>query len=233
MVALVPARSGSKRVKDKNIRPLAGKPLMSHTIWAALASGMFMDVIVSTDSPEYAEIATKYMAKVIMRPPEISGEHSTDIEWVEHVTRELKPKEDWVFSILRPTNPFRGEGTIEKACRLFEANGGSVDSLRAVELCKQHPGKMWMARGRYIIPIEPYHTDGIPWHDTPYQNLSRIYAQNASLEVAWWKTVWETHTISGNRVMPFFTEKWDGFDINTEEDFMFAEFLIEKGIVKP
>jgi len=232
IVALVPARSGSKRIKDKNIRPLAGKPLMAHTIWAAQASGMFTDVIVSTDSEEYAEIAKKYMARVIMRPKEIAQEYSTDVEWVTHALQELMPSHDSAFSILRPTNPFRGEGTIEKACRLFEAAKPPVDSLRAMQLCKEHPAKMWVSQGQIVAPILPYCTNMIPWHDTPYQSLPRIYAQTASLEVAWWDTVVRTLTISGDRVMPFFTEGWDGFDINSEQDFLFAEYLIEKGIIK-
>lgn len=233
IVALIPARSGSKRVKDKNIRLLGGLPLIAHTIGAAIRSGMFTDVVVSTDSNEYAEIAKRYGASVpFLRPVEMSAGDSLDIEWVTHALVELNVTLDIsAFSILRPTNPFRSEGTIEKACRNFDSTP-NIDSLRAVEPCKQHPGKMWVGRGRLMAPLLPYSNSNTPWHDTPYQSLPRVYAQNASLEIALNSVVFETHTISGYRVMPWFMEGYEGFDINTEEDFRFAEYLLEKGIVK-
>ena len=83
IVALIPARSGSKRVPDKNIRPLAGHPLIAYTIAAALGSGIFSDVIVSTDSEHYAEIVKYYGAEVpFLRPAELAGDQSPDIEWL-------------------------------------------------------------------------------------------------------------------------------------------------------
>ena len=91
IVALIPARAGSKRVPDKNIRPLAGHPLMAYTIEAALESGIFADVIVSTDSERYAEIARYYGAEVpFLRPPELAGDVSPDIEWIEYTLKRLR-----------------------------------------------------------------------------------------------------------------------------------------------
>ena len=110
VVALIPARSGSKRVQDKNIRPLAGHPLIAYTIMAARASRVFDAVIVSTDSEAYAQIARKYGAEIpFLRPAEIAGDLSPDIEWVEYTLKKLQSegREFDVFSILRPTSPFR------------------------------------------------------------------------------------------------------------------------------
>jgi len=116
IIALIPARSGSKRVKGKNIKSLNGHPLMAYTISAAIESKVFTDIIVSTDSEEYAEIAKYYGASVpFLRPSEYASENSPDIEWVSFTLQRLKQmgKNYSHFSILRPTSPFRKAETIK------------------------------------------------------------------------------------------------------------------------
>ena len=229
IVALIPARSGSKRVPDKNIRPLAGHPLIAYTIAAALESGIFDAVIVSTDSKRYADIAKHYGAEVpFMRPPELAGELSPDIEWVEYTLKRLQNEgHDYdCFSILRPTSPFRQADTIQRAWHEFLAEEG-VDSLRAVEKCKQHPGKMWVVRGNRMMPLLPLNPAEQPWHSSQYQSLPEVYVQNASLEIAWTRVVFEGRTIAGNVLVPFFTQGYEGFDINNEYDWKMAEDLIK------
>jgi len=228
VVALIPARSGSKRVPDKNIRPLAGHPLIAYTISAARASGVFSDVIVSTDSDPYAEIAQHYGAKVpFLRPQEIAGATSPDIEWVEYTLARLQSEgSSWqAFSILRPTSPFRLPETIRRALNEFLAEEG-VDSLRAVEKCEQHPGKMWIVRGRRMLPLLPIGPAEQPWHSSQYAALPEVYVQNASLEIAWTRVVFETRTIAGHVVMPFFTRGYEGFDVNQPYDWRLAEELV-------
>jgi len=232
IVALIPARSGSQRVRDKNIRPLAGHPLLAYTISAALDSGVFAAVVVSTDSPRYADIARYYGAEVpFLRPPEIAREFSPDIAWVEHALEGLKQSGRTYdcFSILRPTSPFRHDETICKAWKAFLAEGREVDSLRAVEKCSQHPGKMWMVRRNRMMPLLPFDHEGQPWHSCQTKSLPEIYVQNASLEIAWSRVAAEK-TIAGHNVMPFFTEGYEGLDINQEFDWMQAEYLISQGL---
>ena len=186
-IALIPARSGSKRVADKNIRPLAGHPLIAYTIAAARQSGVFRDVVVSTDSERYAAIARHYGAETpFLRPEEISGDTSPDIEWVDYTLRRLarEGRRYECFSILRPTSPFRLPETIRRAWSEFRAESG-VDSLRAVEKCSQHPGKMWIVRGRRMMPLLPFGPEDRPWHSSQYPSLPVVYVQNASLEIAW------------------------------------------------
>ncbi|MEZ0394856.1 MAG: acylneuraminate cytidylyltransferase family protein [Anaerolineales bacterium] len=233
-VALIPARSGSKRVAGKNIRPLAGHPVIAYTIVSALQSGIFSAVIVSTDSEKYAEIARQYGAEVpFLRPVELAGDLSPDIEWVEHALLELKRmgRTYDCFSILRPTNPFRQPETIRRAWQEFLAEEG-VDSLRAVEKCHQHPGKMWVVRGKRMFPLLPIGPAELPWHSTPYQALPEIYVQNACLEIAWTRVVFEGRTIAGEVVMPFFTEGYEGFDVNQPYDWQLAEELVRTGQAK-
>jgi N-acylneuraminate cytidylyltransferase len=230
-VALIPARSGSKRVVGKNIRPLAGHPVIAYTIAAALDSGVFDDVIVSTDSEEYAAIARHYGASVpFLRPVEFAGDLSPDIEWVEYTLTRLREERRTFdcFSILRPTSPFRLPETIRRAWTQFRAAEG-VDSIRAVEPCKQHPGKMWVLRGARMVPLLPLTPREQPWHSSQYQALPRVYVQNASLEIAHTRVVFDGRTIAGDVLMPFLTEGYEGFDVNHPEDWRLAEELVQSG----
>jgi N-acylneuraminate cytidylyltransferase len=230
-VALVPARSGSKRVQGKNVRPLAGHPLIAYTIAAARQCGVFQRVIVSTDAEEIAAVARHYGAEVpFLRPAAMAGDCSPDIEWVDHLLRELDRLGQGAdcFSILRPTSPFRLPATIRRAWELFRSEPGA-DSLRAVERCSQHPGKMWVIRGRRLLPLLPFGPPGQPWHSTPMQALPAIFIQNASLEIAWTRVVLEGRTIAGETIAPFLTEGLEGFDINQPEDWDLAQALVERG----
>lgn len=229
IVALIPARSGSKRVRDKNIRRLAGHPLIAYSIAAARASGVFDAVVVSTDSPRYAEIARHYGAEVpALRPPALAADASPDIDWIESILRHLAAEGRTFdcFSILRPTSPFRLPQTIRRAWDAFLAETG-VDSLRAVEKCKQHPGKMWVVRGKRMLPLLPLSPADKPWHSNQSQTLPEVHVQNASLEIAWTRVVTEGRTIAGTVVMPFLTEGSEGLDVNDAFDWWRAERLLE------
>jgi N-acylneuraminate cytidylyltransferase len=231
IVALIPARAGSKRVPDKNIRLLAGHPVMAYTIAAALVSDVFSDVIVSTDSEKYAEMARYYGAEVpFLRPSELAGDVSPDIEWLEYTLKRLQEDDRKYdcFSILRPTSPFRLPETIQRAWQAFLAEEG-VDSLRAVEKCQQHPGKMWVVRGRRMMPLLPLSPPEQPWHSSQYQSLPEVYIQNASLEIAWSKVVFQDKTIAGTVLVPFFTENYEGFDVNSAYDWNMAKHLVTNG----
>jgi len=234
IVALIPARSGSKRVADKNIRPLAGHPVIAYTLCAARQSGIFSAIVVSTDSEQYAEIARNYGAEVpFLRPVSMAGDVSPDIEWIEHALTQLREqgRQFDCFSILRPTSPFRLPETIRRAWKEFTSQEG-VDSLRAVEKCREHPGKMWVVRGKRMYPLLTIGPAELPWHSTPYQALPLVYAQNASLEMAWSRVVFEGHTIAGEVIMPFFTEGYEGFDVNRPYDWQLAEELVKTGQAK-
>jgi CMP-N,N'-diacetyllegionaminic acid synthase len=231
VVALIPARSGSKRVPGKNIRRLGAHPVLAYTIAAAIGSRVFDEVIVSTDDGEYAAIATHYGANVpFMRPKDMAGDASPDIDWVAHALARLAGdgKAYDCFSLLRPTSPFRQAATIQRAWAAFASDPG-VDSLRAVERCRQHPGKMWVVDGRRMTPLLTGGPSAQPWHSSQTQTLPEVYVQNASLEIAWTRVVRDSRTIAGHVIMPFFTEGFEGFDVNSREDWMLAERFVENG----
>lgn len=229
-VAFIPARSGSKRVPNKNIQSLGGHPLLAYTVRAAIDSSVFDAVICATDSEDYAEVARHYGAEVpFLRSPEISGDKSPDIEWVVWMLRNLKEvgREFEIFSILRPTSPFRLPETIRRAWAMFIEDSGA-DSLRAIEKCKQHPGKMWVIRGKRMLPLMPFSNGSTPWHSSQYAALPEIYAQDASLEIAWSRVALEQGSIAGEAIIPFVSQGLEGFDINEPEDWWLAERLLAK-----
>jgi N-acylneuraminate cytidylyltransferase len=227
-VALIPARSGSKRVPNKNIRPLGGHPMLAYTVRAALDSGVFDSVICATDSELYADVACHYGAEVpFMRSAEISGDKSPDIEWVVWMLNKLgeSGRSFEIFSILRPTSPFRLAETIQRAWGMFSEDP-RADSLRAIEKCKQHPGKMWVVRGNRMSPVMPFTNGTTPWHSSQYAALPEIYAQDASLEIAWSRVALEQNSIAGEAIIPFISQGLEGFDINEPEDWWMAEYLL-------
>jgi CMP-N,N'-diacetyllegionaminic acid synthase len=231
VIALIPARSGSRRVADKNVRRLGDHPLLAYTIAAALDSGIFTRIVVSTDSEAYAALAQHYGAEVpFLRPAELATSTSPDIEWVRFTLERIAQGSCNYdcFSILRPTSPFRKSETIRRAWAAFCAEEG-MDSLRAVERVTQHPGKMWIVRGNRMLPLLPLSPANQPWHSTQMSALPEVFVQNASLEIAWTRVVRDGLNIAGVSVTPFFTDEVEGFDINTEYDWEYAQGMVAKG----
>lgn len=233
-IAFIPARSGSKRVPHKNVARLGGHPALAYTIAAARASQVFDTVMVCTDDPLYGDVAKHYGAEVpFLRPAEISSSTSPDIEWVTFTLSRLAEagRHFDMFSILRPTNPFRRTATIAAAVARLKARPGA-DSLRAVSPVTEHPGKMWVIRGDVMHPLLPLTPPDLPWHSQQMTSLPQVYKQNASLEVAWTRVAMGAiPTIAGEIIIPLISEGHDGFDINHPEDLRQARALVEAGEV--
>jgi CMP-N,N'-diacetyllegionaminic acid synthase len=243
IIALIPARKGSKRVPGKNIRPLNGIPLIVYTIQAAKDSGIFDGIYVSTNDFETGSIAVYQGAGYIERPAEYAKDESPDAEWIQHVldmvrhasTVDLRcmgfsvpqyvnrPLPD-AFAILRPTSPFRTGETIKRAFAEWDHHR----CMKAVEKVKQHPHKMWTVSNDSIM--WPYVDTYDHNHLLPTQKLPAFHVQNASLEI---RPVSLMDGIAPyNLDQPFLTTGYEGFDINTEDDWIFAEELIKRGMAK-
>ncbi len=240
IVAFIPARSGSKRIPHKNIAELSGHPLMAYTIVTAIKSKVFDAVLFITDSSEYDEIARHYGIKDVypQQATDTKSEYDAYLKWIVETMKE-EGREFDCFSILRPTSPFRSTITIQRAWAEFLMNQ-PVDSLRAVEPCKQHPGKMYDlydGMTSYIPLLKPTWdttdcSQNLPMRDMQYQALPQVWVQNGSLEIGWIKTVNQFKSFSGERIYPFRTKGWEGFDINRPEDLVVANWLIDTGQVK-
>jgi CMP-N,N'-diacetyllegionaminic acid synthase len=227
-IALIPARSGSERVPDKNIRPLGGHPLLAYAAATALGAGVFQRVVCSTDSGEIAEVAKRYGADVpFLRPPELATSTSPDIEWLTYTLSELGEHYD-LFGIVRATNPFRGPDAFRRGMEQLLATP-EADSIRAVERVKQHPGKMWLLEGSTMRPLlDQSHLD-VAWHAGQYQALPEVYVQNSALEIAWTRVVSQTGTREGRAVAPFLTRGYEGFNVDDEDDWDRARTLVDSG----
>ena len=228
VIALIPARSGSERVPGKNIRPLAGHPLIAYAIATAREAGIFERVVCSTDSTEIADVARRYGAEVpFLRPVEYATSTSPDIEWITDTLERLDERYD-LFAIVRATNPFRGPEALRRGLEQLLATP-EADSIRAVERVKQHPGKMWIVDGRTMRPLlDQSHLD-VAWHAGQYQALPEVYVQNSALEIAWTRVVFATGTREGRTVAPFFTTGNEGFNVDDEEDWERARTLVKAG----
>ena len=226
-VALIGARAGSERVPGKNVRQLAGHPLLAYAIETARQSGVFGRIVVSTDSEAIAKVARWYGADVpFLRPAEYATATSPDIDWIAWTLPRLDEHFD-LFAIVRATNPFRGPDVVRRGLDQLLATP-EADSIRAVELVKQHPGKMWVLDevGRLMRPLlDQSHLD-VAWHAGQYQALPPVYVQNSALEIAWTRVVEATGTREGRMLAPFLTEGYEGLNIDDEDDFARAERLV-------
>ena len=199
ILALIPARSGSKSIPHKNVRVFAGKPLMVHSIEQARYCPLITRVIVSTDSEEYAAVALAHGAEApFLRPVEISGNAATDLEAFQHALRWLAVHEGSVPEIvvhLRPSHPNRTSAQIAEAVGLLQDHP-EWDSVRSVVPAPETPYKMWFRRKDGSL--EPViKTDITEAHSRPRQTLPMTYLQNACIDVIRSRTVLEIGSIAG------------------------------------
>lgn len=229
LIALIPARAGSQRIPHKNIRPLAGHPLIAYTIAAAQESRIFDAILVSSDSDEALHIARQMGVEALRRPAIYATAESPDIEWVKHALcgAHMTHHHDY-FAILRPTSPFRSAKTIRRAWAEFERS--EFDCLRAVQGVSEHPWKMWIESNCELIPLM-WQTDTPPQHSRPTQTLPKVVVQNASLEMAKCSLVRDRlyPSICTGRIWAFHNPPPEGFDLNTPDQWAFAEMQSAKG----
>ena len=228
---IIPARSGSKRIPNKNIVEIAGKPLIAYTIETCLEIVPSDRVWVSTDSQEIADISIQFGAKIPgIRPESLSNDNSPDIEWVQYALEHWISKDEFEFlGIMRPTSPLRKSRTILRALNTLKAQG-EYDSIRAIRPVKEHPGKMWIKVGESIIPFMPgvNPVTRTHFHSSPLQSLPEMWIQDASLEIARMNSIIKNGTISGNHVLGFEMPDKEGFDLNYLEEIpQLEKILIE------
>jgi CMP-N-acetylneuraminic acid synthetase len=225
-IAIIPARGGSERVPLKNIRLLAGHPLIAYTIHSALTSGVCDRVVVSTDSPEIADIARNYGAEVPgLRPAELAHSSAHDMGFLRHAMETwVAGAEDQLWAILRPTSPLRSAQSISTARDRLQENEWA-DSLRALKPVSEHPGKMWR--------IDPATGEATTYLDQPgafngpLADLESLHVQASSLEIVRRGAALKNNSIAGARVMAFALPALESLDINTEHDWIVLEHLVK------
>ena len=234
ILAVIPARGGSKGIPRKNVKDLCGKPLIAWTIETAKASRHITRTIVSTDDPQIAEAARRYGAEVpFLRPVEISQDLSTDVEFLLHALDFLKEKEEYKPDIvlrLPPTSPLRTAAHIDEGIETLLKNP-DADAVRPICEAPKHPYKLWKiaADGVYLEPFLPQSFTGIgEAYNMPRQMFPKAYIHTGAMDIMRIATLREQKSTSGKKLAYFFMPPEDSVNIDHPIDFEIAEFLMRK-----
>ncbi len=221
VLAIIPARSGSKSVKDKNIREIGGKPMLAHSIAHAKEAKSVTRVILSTDSERYAQIGREWGAEVpFLRPAEYATDTSLDIDVFRHALTWLRDNEGYVPDIvvqLRPTYPIRRPSDIDTMVRML-IDDETADSVRSVAPAGEIPYKMWFNNNGVLSPVM---TDIPECYNMPRQQLPKVFYQNACIDVLRPDVVLLKNSMTGDKILGYVME--DNYDIDTEEEFEAAK----------
>ncbi|MCR5332196.1 MAG: acylneuraminate cytidylyltransferase family protein [Lachnospiraceae bacterium] len=230
ILALIPARSGSKSVPDKNIRMIGGKPMLAWSIGHALGAGHITRVIVSTDSEEYADIARKFGADVpFIRPAEYATDTALDIDVFKHALTWLEENEGYrpdIIVQLRPTYPKRRVQDIQNMIEMLKDHP-EADSVRSVAKATEIPYKMWVCEpadehdntagtGSSLGRILPIVKDIPECYNMPRQELPTAYYQNACVDVMRYETVMKKNSMTGDVILGYLMD--ENYDIDTEAE---------------
>ena len=231
VIAIIPARGGSKGIPRKNLVDIGGKPLVAYSIEHALKSKLVNRVIVSTEDMEIAAVSREYGAEVpVMRPKELAEDHVLDLPVYEHMLKFLEETEGYVADIvvhLRPTTPLREVFWIDNAIELLLKNK-KADSVRSVSEPLQHPYRVFRVEEGFLSPIMSNE------HPEPYllrrQDLPQMFFYNCVVDITKPKTIFEKKSMTGDKMLPYIINQNDVIDIDAKIDLEFARFIMEKNV---
>jgi len=231
VLALIPARGGSKSIPHKNIRSFAGHPLIAYSIAAGLAAESVTRLLVSTDDEEIAAIARKYGAETpFLRPAELSQDNTPDLPVFQHALQWLEENEGYrpeILVQLRPTSPLRRVWHIDQSIYQLLAHP-EADAIRTVCEPFQNPFKMWQIDPEgFMQPL--IHTEYQEAYNMPRQLLPVVYWQTGYVDAAWRDTIIEKASMTGERILPLVIPPNDWIDIDSADDWRRAERLLEGG----
>jgi CMP-N-acetylneuraminic acid synthetase len=219
IVALIPARSGSKGIKDKNIKLYNGIPLLVHSINIAKKSKYINDIYVSTDSVTYQDIAIQYGASVTsLRPFDISDDLSPDIDTFKFFINDVNKVPEIIVQ-LRPTYPNRNiellDNCIEKFIEIYE----EYDSLRTVIHLKKTPYKMYYIKDNILIPYFTKYNNLIEPFNQARQYFPETYLHNGCIDIIKSSVILDKNLLSGEKIYPFIMNENEDNDIDDINDF--------------
>ena len=204
ILAFIPARSGSKSIKDKNIRKLNNKPLLAWSIETCKKSKYLKDIIVSTDSKKYAKIAKKFgVEKVVLRPKKISGDKSTDLQAILHLMKTIKNFDYSFIAHIRPTTPLRDVNEIDKAIKFFL--NCDFSSLRSVHEMPESAYKTYEIKKKNLLQSIGRNKK-IDFHSVPRQKINKTYAANGVIDIYRTSNILKKKNLFGNKIYAFKTK---------------------------
>jgi N-acylneuraminate cytidylyltransferase len=236
VLAVIPARGGSKGIPRKNIRDFSGHPLIAYSVAAGLQSKLVTRTIVSTDDDEIAAVARRYGAEIpFMRPPELAQDQTLDLPVFQHALHWLAEEENYhpdVVVQLRPTSPIRPLNCVDEAIRLLLSRP-EADSVRGVVPAGQNPFKMWRIDedSKVMSPLlevkevpEPY--------NAPRQMLPSVYWQTGHIDAIRPKVILEHSSMSGGVVLALMIDPVFSVDIDNLRDWAHYEWMVDSGEIE-
>ena len=234
IIAIIPARGGSKGIPGKNIKPLSGKPLIVWTIEAAQGSKHVTRTIVSTDDEKIAEVARSLGVEVpFIRPADIAQDLSTDVEFLTHALNWLKEHEGYEPDIvlrLPPTSPLRTSAHIDEGIEKL-LNTPEADAVRPIIEAPKHPYKMWKIAkdGIFLEPFLNKEFTGFDEpHNLPRQLFPKVYLHTGAMDVMRRRTILDQKSTSGKKLGFFFMDEESSVNIDHPIDFEIADYILSK-----
>ncbi|MEL0008745.1 MAG: acylneuraminate cytidylyltransferase family protein [Flammeovirgaceae bacterium] len=227
VIAIIPARAGSKGVVGKNIKSLNGKPLISFTIEEAKKSKFIDKLIVSTDSKEIADISLSLGASVpFIRPSELSTDSSLTFDVIKHAMNFLKEKDENydIIVLLQPTTPFRKVESIDEAIQTLKKSNKYTSVVSVVDVEGNHPLRMKKIEGDYLTN---YIDQGFE-NMNPRNELPKVYIRSGAIYAILTKNFYEEQSLVSNLCSPIILDKIETINIDSPLDFEFCEFILNK-----
>jgi len=232
VLAIIPARGGSKGIPGKNIKAFAGFPLIAYSIIAGLRSELVTRVVVSTDDEDIAKIAHQWGAEVpFLRPKELAQDATLDLPVAQHCLDWLANHQSYYPEAvvwLRPTSPIRPQDCVDRAVQLLFAHP-EADCVRGVVPAEQNPFKMWTIdeESHRMIPL--LGVDGIAEpYNAPRQALPDAYWQTGHIDALWAKTVLEKNSMTGEVILPLMIDPRYTVDLDLPADWKNSEWVLQR-----
>ena len=218
IVAIIPARKGSKSIKNKNIINYKGKPLIYHSIKTALKSKLINTVVVSTDSKKYQSMVIKFGASApFLRPNKYSNDNSSDRDFIIHASKFLISKNNYpdLIVLLRPTTPNRDIKIVNKGIKLFIKNFKKYDSMRSVSKFNQPPQKLFMIKNKTLKGFFDKQLKG-EYHSRPRQKYTQTYLPNGYIDILKPSFFLNNKNKLWGKIQPFLTNETLDIDIQSD-----------------
>jgi len=222
-LAIIPARGGSRRLLKKNIQMINGKSLLEHAIEISVASGVFSEIVVTSDERSFLDIASKYKVALHLRPPNLSGDHCKLRTLVKYLAEIYCAEENHFdnIALIIPTSPLRTINDLRTASALMEKHTG-INGVMSVSKLK-HPPKHSLRVNKETGLVEPMFPDDI---DTQHTELESAYIHDGSIIFVRTKSFMQYEDFYMPKIMPYYVSEERAMDINTAHDLKLAKLLM-------